>query len=118
MAGSEHTLSELPYLEGLDESARKSLKQRARWVRTTGSIPKSCARRAGMDEVDDAGNTARISSIPVHADIAARISTTCETVARVLSELAKQGLVKREKDALMVLDLERLEGMVKEVRDL
>lgn len=65
---------------------------------------------------DDA-NEARISPIPVHADIAARVSTTRETVARVLSDLAKQDLVKREKDALVVLDIERLEDVVAEVRD-
>lgn len=234
MAGTEHSLSEIPYLEGLDEPARKSLEQRARWVRHAAhdtiidrenesrdvfflvegrvrvvnfslsgreitfdeldaggvfgelaaldGMPRSAAvvaltdtlvasispdtfvnllrdhpdlaisvmqelakivrtstdrimdlstlgahnrvhseilreARAGMEEDEDAGNTARISPIPVHADIAARVSTTRETVARVLSELAKQGLVKREKDALVVLDLERLEDLVEEVRD-
>ncbi len=62
-------------------------------------------------------NSARISPIPVHADIASRVSTTRETVARVLSELAKQGLVTREKNALVVHDLEQLEKIVNEVRD-
>lgn len=66
---------------------------------------------------DNESNEARISPIPVHADIAARVSTTRETVARVLSDLARQKLVKREKDALVVLDLERLEDLVEEVRD-
>ena len=64
-----------------------------------------------------AANSARISPIPVHADIASRVSTTRETVARVLSDLAKQGLVKREKNALVVNDLEQLETLVNEVRD-
>jgi CRP-like cAMP-binding protein len=63
------------------------------------------------------GNSARISPIPVHADIASRVSTTRETVARVLSDLAKQGVVKREKNALVVNDLEQLEKIVNEVRD-
>ena len=74
-------------------------------------------REARASTDDDESNEARISPIPVHADIAARVSTTRETVARVLSDLAKQGLVKREKDALVVLDLERLEDLVDEVRD-
>lgn len=65
----------------------------------------------------EGSNSARISPIPVHADIAARVSTTRETVARVLSDLAKQGLVKREKNALVVNDLEQLEKIVNEVRD-
>lgn len=65
----------------------------------------------------DGDNSARISPIPVHADIASRVSTTRETVARVLSDLAKQGLVKREKDALVVTDLGQLETLVNDVRD-
>ncbi|NNE83251.1 MAG: Crp/Fnr family transcriptional regulator [Alphaproteobacteria bacterium] len=65
----------------------------------------------------ETGNSARISPIPVHADIASRVSTTRETVARVLSDLAKQGVVKREKNALVVNDLEQLEKIVNEVRD-
>jgi len=62
-------------------------------------------------------NSARISPIPVHADIASRVSTTRETVARVLSDLAKQGLVVREKNALVVTDLDQLETLVNDVRD-
>ena len=73
--------------------------------------------REARAHAEDGTNTARISPIPVHADIAARVSTTRETVARVLSDLAKQGLVKREKDALAILDLARLEELVEEVRD-
>lgn len=59
--------------------------------------------------------TARISPIPIHADIASRVSTTRETVARVLSELTKQGVMKREHDALLVLDFETLESLVDEL---
>lgn len=73
--------------------------------------------REARVHADDDANAARISPIPVHADIAARVSTTRETVARVLSDLTKQGLVKREKDALVILDLGRLEDLVEEVRD-
>ena len=66
---------------------------------------------------DEDSNSARISPIPVHADIASRVSTTRETVARVLSDLAKQGVVKREKNALVVNDLDQLQRIVDEVRD-
>jgi CRP/FNR family cyclic AMP-dependent transcriptional regulator len=65
---------------------------------------------------EDNSNEARITPIPVHADIAARVSTTRETVARVLSDLTKQNILKREKDALMVLGLERLENLIDEAR--
>lgn len=62
-------------------------------------------------------NSARISPIPVHADIASRVSTTRETVARVLSDLAKDGLIKRERNALVVTDLRRLAELVQRVRE-
>jgi len=61
-------------------------------------------------------NTAAISPIPTHSDIASRASTTRETVARVFSDLAKNGIVERQKKALMVLDVEQLSDMVEEVR--
>jgi len=61
-------------------------------------------------------NTAAISPIPTHSDIASRASTTRETVARVFGDLAKIGIVERQKEALMVLDVEQLSDMVEEVR--
>jgi CRP/FNR family cyclic AMP-dependent transcriptional regulator len=62
-------------------------------------------------------NTASISPMPVHADIAARVSTTRETVARVLSELAHRDLVHREGDNLVINDLDQLNHMVQRFRD-
>ncbi|MEQ8707576.1 MAG: Crp/Fnr family transcriptional regulator [Rhodospirillales bacterium] len=61
-------------------------------------------------------NVARITPIPVHSDIASRVSTTRETVARVLNDLARKKLVERQKNALVILDVARLEDMVEEVR--
>ena len=61
-------------------------------------------------------NTSTIEPIPVHADMASRASTTRETVARVVSELTKMGILKREENALLVCDFGRLEEMVEEVR--
>lgn len=69
------------------------------------------ARVVGTDE-----NVARITPIPVHSDIASRVSTTRETVARVLNDLARKKLVERQKNALVILDVDRLEDMVEEVR--
>ena len=63
-------------------------------------------------------NAAVIAPIPTHSDIASRVSTTRETVARVLSELNRDGLVKRQGDRLLITDLARLEDMVEEVRGL
>ncbi|HSK42070.1 MAG TPA: Crp/Fnr family transcriptional regulator [Arenibaculum sp.] len=62
------------------------------------------------------GNTATISPIPVHSDIASRVSTTRETVARVLGELSRAGIVERRHESLFVRDYARLETMVEDVR--
>ncbi|UKJ72546.1 Crp/Fnr family transcriptional regulator [Azospirillum brasilense] len=62
------------------------------------------------------GATAVIAPIPIHADIASRVSTARETVARVLNDLARDGLVERRADALVVRDLHRLEALVEDVR--
>ncbi len=62
------------------------------------------------------GNEAEISPIPLHSDIACRASTTRETVARVLSDLARHGVVERQKEMLLVMDVEQLSDMVEEVR--
>ena len=64
-----------------------------------------------------APNTAIIHPVPVHSDIAARVSTTRETVARVLSELTHKGLLQREHDSLVILDLERLTELARKNRD-
>ena len=71
-------------------------------------------REARPNVSDD--NTAAISPIPIHSDMASRASTTRETVARVMSEMTKKNLVKRQKDALLILDFEALEEMVEEFK--
>jgi CRP-like cAMP-binding protein len=62
------------------------------------------------------GKTAAIKPIPVHSDIASRVSTTRETVARVLNDLAREGIVERQKDTLLVKDMSKLAVMVEDVR--
>lgn len=61
-------------------------------------------------------NEASITPIPVHGQLASRISTTRETVARVLGDLTRQGLVMRTKNALVVKDVARLARMAETVR--
>lgn len=61
-------------------------------------------------------NRGRISPIPVHSEIASRVSTTRETVARVLNDLARRGIVERTKQALIIHDIATLETIVEEVR--
>jgi CRP/FNR family cyclic AMP-dependent transcriptional regulator len=62
------------------------------------------------------GNSSTISPIPHHADIASRVSTTRETVARVFSELTKAGMLERNKSALVVRDVDRLLELVEDLR--
>lgn len=61
-------------------------------------------------------NTAVIMPIPIHGDIASRVSTTRETVARVLGDLSRTELVKREEDKLIILDVDYLLEMVEQFR--
>lgn len=60
--------------------------------------------------------SATIRPAPVHADVASRVSTTRETVARVLADLERQGVLERQRGALAVTDLDLLEDMVREFR--
>ena len=67
-------------------------------------------------KVSGEGSSASISPIPVHSDIASRVSTTRETVARVMNDLARKGIVERKKDSLLIKDIDILEEMVEDVR--
>ena len=62
------------------------------------------------------GNISAITPIPIHSDIASRVSTSRETVARVLTDLAKKGIIERQKKSLLVKDVERLNNIVEKVR--
>ncbi len=71
-------------------------------------------RQARAVSSDD--NMAILKPIPVQSDMASRASTTRETVARELSNLTKKGILKREKDSLVICDVETLGEMVEDVR--
>ena len=71
-------------------------------------------RQAG--EHMDGENRAVINPVPNHSDIASRVSTTRETVARVLSDLTRHEILQREGKALVVTDVARLSEMVEDVK--
>lgn len=73
-------------------------------------------RLARACRTDEDEETAVIAPIPVHSDIASRVSTTRETVARVFSDLARSGLVERRPNQLFVSDFDKLEQLVEDVR--
>ena len=67
------------------------------------------ARATGVHD-----NCARIDPAPRHADIASQVSTYREQVTRELSALARAGIVRRDRGALVVLDIQRLADLVGE----
>ena len=69
------------------------------------------ARVAGVDD-----NAARIHPIPIHSEVASRVSTTRETVARAFGDLARAGVIRKSSGYLVVTDFAALERMVADVR--
>ena len=117
----------LPLLEKHPSIVLKVMKSLARVVRTSTDRIMDLSTLAANNRVqadllrmakaqNGEGNTVEISPIPIHSDIASRASTTRETVARVLNDLARRGVLERQKEALVVLDVEQLSNMVEEVR--
>jgi len=64
----------------------------------------------------DGTNTGRaiISPPPVHAEIAARVSTRRETVAREFKFLERAGLIERRRGAIALSDAHRLRRLIEE----
>ena len=58
-----------------------------------------------------------ISPPPVHAEIAARVSTRRESVARELKELERSGLIERRRGAIALSDTRRLRDLIEEAID-
>ncbi len=59
-------------------------------------------------EASIADNVARIVPAPKHAEIASCINTHREAVSRTMSELARQGILRRAHGELMVLKMDEL----------
>ena len=72
--------------------------------------------RLAKPNAKDDGKTAVVRPVPIHGDIAARVSTTRETVARVLSDLTRKQIVAKEGSSLVIRDIERLRDMVEQFR--
>ncbi|HEX2011858.1 MAG TPA: Crp/Fnr family transcriptional regulator [Roseateles sp.] len=72
----------------------------------------SLAEAAGEQD-----NQAWLNPLPKHMDLASRISTNREQVARELSALARQGLVRKEGKALLLSDLATLRERLDAARE-
>lgn len=112
----DHPAVALKLMKRLTQMVRMSV-ERIMDLSTLGANNRVYAellRLAKASEQPD--GTARISPIPIHSEMASRVSTTRETVARVLSDLARKGLVKRNGNVLELSDCERLRDMVEQFR--
>jgi CRP/FNR family cyclic AMP-dependent transcriptional regulator len=72
--------------------------------------------RLSRPEPGNAGG-AVISPPPVHAEIAARVSTRREAVARELKALERAGLVERRRGAIVLTDTARLRRLIDEAAE-
>lgn len=68
-----------------------------------------------LAEVDKDKSKARVEPMPVHADIASRVSTTRESVARTMGELLRDGLVSKTDEGLLIEDYPKLQKMVRDL---
>jgi CRP/FNR family transcriptional regulator, cyclic AMP receptor protein len=95
----------------------RQLSERVIDLSTLGVQNRIHAELLRLARSSDAGATqVRLDPAPKHADIASQVSTYREQVTRELSALVKQGLLAKEGNALVLLDVPRLQRMVEEVR--
>lgn len=80
-------------------------------LRATGRIHTELLRLSGAGKEDE---SAEIRPMPVHADIASRVGTTRETVARAVSDLARRGIVRKEGHDLVIVEVVRLRELAEE----
>lgn len=81
----------------------------------TYRIQAELLRLGKLNMIND--KTAMLSPPPSQTEIASRASTTRETVARVLGDLAHNGLIRRAPKTLYVNDVPRLAELVEGLRE-
>ena len=72
--------------------------------------------RLGLEKGVEKDGKIYITPVPVHNEIASRVSTARETVARAMNDLARKKIVTREKRTLVIHDIKKLSDMVQDVR--
>ena len=81
-----------------------------------GAAQRVCLELLRMAEPDPvAGRSWVVYPLPTQANIASRIGTTRETVARMISRLSADGIVERKSKSLYIRDRDRLEALTLEV---
>ena len=81
-----------------------------------GAAQRVCLELLRLAEPDPAvGRNWVVYPLPTQANIASRIGTTRETVARMISRLSADGIVERKSKSLYIRDRDRLEALTLEV---
>ena len=70
-----------------------------------------------LSRPDKEPGRAIVSPPPIHTEIAARVSTRREAVARQLNALERAGLIERRRGAIVLTDVDRLRRQVDEAAD-
>lgn len=115
---AEHPQAAMLLLQRFASIIRVSV-DRVMDLSTTGAINRiygEILRQAACNRTGD--DQAEITPAPVHADIAGRAGTSRETVARAFGDLTRKGVIKRQKNSLLITDYARLENLVKGFRGL
>ncbi len=113
---SEHPALALMVMQNLAKMVRRST-ERIMELSTLGANNRVHAEILRLARANPSGGkSAVIAPIPTHSDIASRVSTTRETVARVFSDLARCGILERRPDQLLVRDVARIEQLVEDVQ--
>lgn len=91
-------------LRRLRETAERMLQRTT--VSATGRVYIELLRLARL------GDGRVVRPAPVNAALAVRVNSTRETVSRAISALARSGIVRRERGALVIVAPQRLEDMI------
>lgn len=67
-------------------------------------------------EVSADSNTVTLSPAPKHSDLANLVSTHREAVTRELNNLVRLGLIRREANNLVIIDMKKMGALVNQVR--
>ena len=78
---------------------------------TLGAQARVCRELMRMADEEDTENSTVVEALPTQTDVAARVGTTRETVARTLSQLSTAGLIEREGKRLEIVDRDALEDL-------
>jgi CRP/FNR family transcriptional regulator, cyclic AMP receptor protein len=77
-----------------------------------------CNELVRLSEANSAdGKIARLRPPPKHADVASRVNTHREAVSRLMSQLARLGIVERVRGELVVRDVRRLKAFGEQLHD-